>query len=328
MDEKFEKAEPQIEEDLPSKLEKLKGFNYYSRDQILSIKVSNFTNLCASLRIIIPMLLVPSLVMLILALTGTVTWVILYFVLGVVGFTFVVAVCTLMFNKQRSGYVVSKSTIVRSVTGLTRMTEYDNIKKIIPRRSIFFKNGGSIHFKLYKGSGVNLEFYLINGFKETCEFINQHYLAYNDEHGFEKLFPNDYFEDLLDFVNHESSQIDKLPNCLKVYYIMWTLYDYQCESGFDEFFVDGTEITGKQLLQACRLLDLPALTDLCKRAVALNEKYDIANNDNLPEECSEELNILNDEFLELDAVYRFEDRFKRYYVNNYEKYDFELGKTV
>ena len=323
----FEKAEPQVEEDLPSRIEKIKGFQYNAQAQWLTINVSNFTNLCASLRIILPMVFVPALVMLILSLTKTVTWVLSYFIWAILGFTFITAVCTLLFNKQKSWYIVSKDSIARSVTGLTRKTDYDNLKEVKPRRSLFFKNGGSISFKLYKGSGVNLQFYLLNGFKETVELINLYWLADKESRAldeeFKKLFPDYNFKKLLDFVNYESAQIDKLPNCLKVYYIMWTLYDEQSESGFDEFFMNSPEITDKQLLQACRLLGLPELTDLCKRAVALNEKYDIANNYDLPEECSEELAILSDEFLDLDAVYHFEDRFKQYYVDNYEEFDFK-----
>lgn len=172
MDENFEKAEPQVEEDLPSRIEKIKGFQYNAQAQWLTINVSNFTNLCASLRIILPMVFVPALVMLILSLTKTVTWVLSYFIWAILGFTFITAVCTLLFNRQKSWYIVSKDSIARSVTGLTRKTDYDNLKKVKPRRSLFFKNGGSISFKLYKGSGVNLQFYLLNGFKETCELID------------------------------------------------------------------------------------------------------------------------------------------------------------
>ncbi len=327
MDEVFEKVEPKVEEDLPSKFKKLKGFRYDNESQNLIIRVSNVTNLCASLKIILPMLIVPALVFLVLALTKTIMWSAFFFVLGIGGFTFLTAILALLFNRHASGYVVSKTTIIRSVGGMTRMTDYDNIREVKPRRSFFFKNGGSISFKLYKGSGVNLQFYLLNGWKETCELINIFNRAYKAqkelETEFDRLFSNDDFEDLLDFVNHDSSQIDKLPNCLKVYYVMWMLYDDQCESGFDEFFINSPEITDKQLLQACRLLGLSELTELCKRALALNEKYDIANNDDLPEECSEELDLLNGEFLKLDSSYSLEDMIKKYYIDNYEKFDFE-----
>ncbi len=327
MDEKFDKAESQIEEDIFSRLKKLKNFHVFGETQTLEIKVTNFTNYCASLKIILPMLLVPLAVMLVLALTRTVTWAVFYFIAGILGFTFITATFTLLFNKQQSRYVVSKTSILRTISGMTRVADYDNIKEVRPRRSVFLKNGGSISFKLYKGSGINLQFFLLNGFKETCELINLYRLAdkerktLNEE--FNRLFPNGYFDDLLGFVNNDSAQIDKLPNCLKVYYIMWSLYDAQSESGFDEFFINSPEITDKQLLQACRLFDLPELTELCKRAVALNEKYDIANNDDLPEECSEEIWSLSDEFAELDAEYNLEDRIKKYYIDNYEKFDFE-----
>ncbi len=323
MDEKFDKAEPQVEEDLTTRLKKIKNFHVTGETQTLEIKVTNITNYCASLKIILPMLLIPLVVMLILALTGKVMWVMFYFVAGIFSFTFLAATCTLLFNKKSSRYVVSKTAILRTISGTTWVAEYGNIKEVKSRRSLFFKNGGSISFKLYKGSGINLQFYLLSGFKETCELIDLYRLGDKEQQEFERLFPNDRFNDLLDYVNYDSAKIDKLPNCLKVYYIMWTLYDAQFEAGFDEFFINSPEITDKQLLQACRLLDLPELTELCKRALALNEKYDIAHNDDLPEECSEELNILNDEFLDLDVVYRFEDRFKRYYVDNYEKFDFE-----
>ena len=327
MDEVFDKSEQQVEEDLPSKFKKLKGFWYDSGTQNLIIRVSNFTNLCASLKIIVPMLLAPTLVLLILALTRTIVWFAFFFVLGILGFTFLTATLALLFNRNALKYVVSKTAIIRSVGGMTWVADYDNIREVKPRRSLFFKNGGSISFKLYNGSGVNLQFYLLKGWKETCELINAYKLAYKAQKDFDsefdRLFSNDDFEDLLDFVNHDSSQIDKLPNCLKVYYVMWMLYDDQSESGFDEFFINNREITDKQLLQACRLLDLHELTELCKRAVALNEKYDIANNDDLPEECSEELSILDDEFAELDSAYNLEDMFKKYYIDNYEKFDFE-----
>lgn len=326
MSEKFEKAEPQVEEDLFSRLKKLKNFRVIGETQTLEIKVTNFTNYCASLKIILPMLIVPLAVMLILALTRTVTWVMFYFVAGILGFTFLAATCTLLFNKQQSRYVVSKTSILRTISGMTRVADYDNIKEVRPRRSIFFKNGGSISYKLYKGSGINLQFFLLNGFKETCELINLYRIADKDkrtlDEEFNRLFPNGCFDDLLGFVNYDSAQIDKLPNCLKVYYIMWTLYDAQCESGFDEFFINSREITGKQLLQACRLFDLPELTELCKKALALNEKYDLVNNDDLSEEASEEIWSLSDEFAELDAAFHLEERVKRYYIDNYEKFDF------
>lgn len=96
-----------------------------------------------------------------------------------------------------------------------------------------------------------------------------------------------------------------------------------CESGFDSFFIENTEITDKQLLRACELFGLPKITELCKRALALNEKHDIANNEDLPDACSEELTILSDEFCELDSEYHLEDMFKRYYIDHYEKFDFE-----
>lgn len=327
MDEKFDKAEPLGDGDLTLKLNNLKGFSYDSREQSLVIEVSNLTNYCAALRITLPMLFVPAVVFLILALTRTVMWSVLFLVLVILGFTFIAATFALLFNKQRSWYVVSNSSVLRSVTGFTRSTDYDNIRKIVPRRSFLLKNGGSIHFKLYKGSGINLQFYLLDGLKETYGLIDCFWRANNAKKDlnkkFEELFPNDRFADLLRFVNHDSAQIDKLPDCLKVYYILWTLYDDMSESGFDEFFINSTEIMDKQLLQACRLFSLPELTDICKRAIAIKEKYDLLNNyDDLSEECSEELWQLVDEFSELDSLYDFESEMKKFYVDHYEKFDF------
>lgn len=327
MDGEFDKSEPKVEDDLSSRLNKLKGFNYDDEAKKLVINVSNLVNYCAALRIILPMLLSSEIAILVLALTKTIIWKAFFFVSAIILFTYLCATLALLCNRQKSYYVVSDGLIVRSVAGMTSQTYYSNVKEIRPRRSLFFKNGGSISFKLYISSGVNLQFYLLNGFKETCELLNGFLLESRADIDldceFERLLSNDDFDDLLNFVNHDSAQIDKLPDCLKVYYIMWTLYDEQCETGFDGFFINCTEITDKQLLQACELLGFPELTELCKRAVALNEKYDIANNENLPDECNEGLCALNDEFLDLDSKYGLEDMFKQYYIDNYEKFDFD-----
>lgn len=330
MSAKLDKAEPKEEENLSVSFSKLKGFDYNERTKTLVISVPNSTNFYAALKIIVPMLLVPIIIFLILALTETVVWSVLYFVFAVVLITFFIATFAFLFNRQPSKYIVSHSSVYRSVSGMTREANYGDIKKIIPRRSLFLKNGGSIHFKLYKGSGINLEIFLLKGFKETCGLISEFWLSGKAEREigreFVRLFSNDDFADLLSFVNHDSAQIDKLPNCYRVFYIMWTLYYDLSGSDFGEFFINSPEITESQLLQACELLNLPELTDICERAVALNEEYDIANNHDLPDGVSDELYVLSDEIVHLDAVYQLENRFRQYFVVNYEKFDFGIGK--
>lgn len=300
------------------------GFKFDPYDgQNLEIKVTKLDIWCSTLKIMLPMLGSFVLIGLILALTKTVVWTVFYFILGLSVFTFICGSAAVLLNKNKSYYVVTPLGVVREVTGMTRWAYYYNIKSVKMRKSLFLKDGGTINFKLYEGSGINLQFYMLKGLRQTYDLINYFWKYEDVDTKFDKLFSNDDFGDLLDFVNHGSAQIDKLPNCLQVYYIMWMLYDDMCESGFDSFFIENTEITDKQLLRACELFGLPEITELCKRALALNEKYDIANNEDLPDGCSEELTILSDEFCELDSEYHLEDMFKRYYIDHYEKFDFE-----
>ena len=320
----IEKSEP-TGESLTAKLNNLKGFEVQN-DKVV-IRVSNLTIYCAALKIILPMLITPGVLIFVLAITKTILWSAFYFIGGIILFTFICATFALLFNRQYSYYKVSLNGITRSITGMTREADYSNIKQIKPRRSLVFKNGGSIRFKLYRGSGINLQFFLLNGFSETSELISACWLNYNSQKKldgeFEKLFPNSDFDILLDFVGNDSAHIDELPDCYKVYYIMWMLYDANAEAGFDEFFINNREISSTQLLEACELLNFPELLDLCKRAVALIDKYGFANCDDLPEECDGELSALNEAFLDIDSDYGLENIFKQYFIDNFEKFDFK-----
>lgn len=89
----------------------------------------------------------------ILALSGVIVWLGLLLFGGAAAVTFIITYLVLP-RRSRPMYVITETKIIN----YPLMTDVANIKNIKKSRSLFYKNMGTIKFKLKKGSGTHYQF--------------------------------------------------------------------------------------------------------------------------------------------------------------------------
>ncbi len=121
------------------------------------------------------------------------------------------------------------------------------------------------------------------------------------------LIEEDYFQKLLDWAN--INVLSDLPDYLRTYYVMYELYDSLCETGINEFFVNARFYDGREcqtyLLQCCKSFGNRKLTRLCKKALAIEKKYKISEEEDWSEACQKALEKPD------KKIYKFDDKYTK-----------------